>query len=153
MDQEIQAVTHYLELEKIRFGDKLNYSFDIDVPVEVDRIKIPSMLILPFLENSIWHGLAPLKDGGSLFIRIIMIDKKLKCIIEDNGIGYKAPKGGRRKNHESVGLEITKQRMALYFKEGDDSQHDMSIVDKKVDLGKENGTIVSFNMPYEYSEF
>lgn len=149
LEQEIRAVNHYLELEKIRFGDKISFNIDTDIPYHTEMVKIPSMLILPFLENSVWHGLAPLEKGGHLSVHFFMQGESLRCKIVDNGLGYKHDKKESRKNHESVGMNITKERMQLHAKKIGQEYY-FKITDQAIDLNKGRGTIVEFNLPYEY---
>lgn len=113
---EIDTLNLYLELEKIRFKDKFDYQINIDEEIDTLLYKVPTMLIQPYVENSICHGLMPSEENG-----LVKIDLKLKkdyisCIIEDNGIGRDASlerKIKNEKNHNSLGTQITNSRLDL----------------------------------------
>ncbi len=87
---ELDALTLYLDLECLRFKDKFSYEINVDEEIDPLFYKVPTMLIQPYVENSICHGLMPREDKG-----IVKIDMKLDkdhiiCTIEDNGIGREA---------------------------------------------------------------
>lgn len=80
----------YLTLERVRFDNQFDYKFDIDPNVDVHWLTIPPMLIQPYIENSIKHGLRPKSSGGTIIIGMKMIDEiNMLCWIQDNGIGRK----------------------------------------------------------------
>lgn len=147
LEQEIDAIKTYLELEKVRFREKLNYVFEIDPQINTSHINIPSMLILPYLENAIWHGIAPLEENGELNIRLIKEGENIICSIEDNGKGINSERKAK-KDHESVGMRITEKRMKLYAKSMN-KKYQFTIHDKKEDLKQTQGTIVQFALPFE----
>jgi sensor histidine kinase YesM len=112
----------YVHLEGLRFSNKFSFRVDVDENIDDDLLEIPSMVIQPFVENAILHGLTP-KSGDDLLLTLSfeMLDKNtLCCIVEDNGIGRVASaaiKQSKQLQHHSMGLEITQQRLNLYFKE------------------------------------
>lgn len=113
---ELDALELYLELEALRFKEKFEYSFDVDEDIDIVLLKIPTMLIQPYVENSICHGLVNKKDNGFVHIGLKMEDERLVCTIEDNGIGRKAAmeiKKQRNGNHNSLGTKITESRLNL----------------------------------------
>jgi sensor histidine kinase YesM len=85
LEEELNFVKKYLDLEKERFGDRLQ--IDIDVPKELYNEKIPPMLLQPLVENSVKHGLSSLIEGGKISIKIFKEDAKLKFEIADTGVG------------------------------------------------------------------
>ncbi len=88
LEQEIETLKLYLELEKMRFDESFNFSVEIDENITLSRIFVPTMLIQPVIENSIWHGLAPLQQNGQLILSLKQLSKnKILCFIQDNGIG------------------------------------------------------------------
>lgn len=118
---EIERLKLYLELENMRFKDKFEYLIDIDSSIDQDAVKVPSMLLQPFLENSIWHGLLPLGTKGELLVQIQPIgDNKIEILIKDNGIGIdvslKNKEQSKTKSHDSKGMNITKNRIDLLHK-------------------------------------
>ncbi|MBT8275380.1 MAG: histidine kinase, partial [Bacteroidia bacterium] len=85
LEEELNFVEKYLDLEKERFGDRLQ--IEIDVPEELYNEKIPPMLLQPLVENSVKHGLSSLIEGGKISIKIFKEDEKLKFEIADTGVG------------------------------------------------------------------
>ena len=115
--EEIQYLNLYLSLEKIRFVEKMNYSITIDDGIEAEEIIIPSLLIQPFIENAVWHGLLPKEDGGWIQINFTCIDNLLRIKILDNGIGISNSSKSRAPGqHTSRGLELIHERVQLLNK-------------------------------------
>jgi len=129
LNEEIERMKLYLGLEQMRFKGRFNYEFSIDTNIDLLRTKVPSMLFQPYLENSIWHGILPMKTSGRIDIRISKIDdKSLEIEIIDNGIGIRTSLGEKVKqksDHISKGMDITKARIDLFRK-----------------IGKNNATVV-----------
>ena len=142
ISKEIEHLELYLELEKLRFGEKLNYTIATEALSEVDLIKIPPMLIQPFIENAIIHGITPKKEGGTIHISILPQSlKALKCIVEDNGVGRQKNK---KKLHPSLGTDIVSKRLALL---SNNTIQNIEYLDKKNHNGEPNGTKVTFLIP------
>lgn len=122
--EEIQYLNLYLSLEKIRFAEKMNYSINIDDAIEAEEIIIPSLLIQPFIENAVWHGLLPKEDGGWIQINFTCIDNLLRIKILDNGIGISNSSKSRGPGqHTSRGLELIHERVHLLNKINKTSIH------------------------------
>lgn len=118
IEKEFEALELYLELEQLRLGDKHECSIEIEEGLRYSDIKIPPMLIQPFVENAILHGITPLKKGGWVTIFFsIFEDKYLKVVIEDNGIGrekaaeLKKKRMGQRQ--QSLGLSNSQERIGI----------------------------------------
>lgn len=116
-DEEIEILKLYLELELMRFSQQFQYRITMDPEVENANYKIPSMVLQPFIENAIWHGLLNKEDGnGSLTIQFREAaddDRCIICEITDNGIGRQksAEYNNSLKRHKSKGLDITRERL------------------------------------------
>ncbi|MBG0858467.1 MAG: histidine kinase [Bacteroidales bacterium] len=113
---ELNALNLYLELECIRFKDKFDFEIKVDDDIDPLIYKVPTMLIQPYVENSICHGLMPREGKGSVKIDIKLNTDYLLCTIEDNGIGREAAqerKVMKEKNHNSLGTQITASRLDL----------------------------------------
>jgi tetratricopeptide (TPR) repeat protein len=113
---ELDALNLYLELEKIRFKDKFEYTIKIDEEIDIILFKVPTMLIQPYVENSICHGLMPREEKGLVKIDLELKKDYISCIIEDNGIGRDAANGNMMKsgiNHNSLGTRIVSSRLDL----------------------------------------
>jgi len=152
LDKEIKNIGLYLEFEKLRFADKLNYVIDIDTSVAQEEIEIPSFLIQPFVENAIWHGLLPREQGGNLLLLVRRHENNLLITIEDDGVGINTslmyPKADLE-NKISMGINIIRERIELLRKLNSD--YGLSIVDKAELNGKATttGTMVKITVPVQ----
>ncbi len=119
LDDEIERIDLYLKLEQMRFQDKFEYSISVDNIIEPQSIKIPSMLLQPFIENSIWHGILPSNRSGNIVIEAVKKEDKLIITIADDGIGIDKSiegKKDKKQHHDSKGMELTKGRINLISK-------------------------------------
>jgi LytS/YehU family sensor histidine kinase len=85
LSEELEIVQSYIRLEKARFGDRIQVSFDIDPAIS--EAFIPVFSLQPLVENAIKHGLSTKRNGGKLFVKVYQIDGNLKMLVEDNGVG------------------------------------------------------------------
>jgi len=116
LDHELALLTEYLELEHLRFGNKFSYKMVVDAAVETSALYVPGMLIQPYLENAIWHGLRYKEHSGWLQLTVAIPDQMLCIVIEDNGIGIaksKALKTANQKAHQPRGLNNINERIKL----------------------------------------
>lgn len=133
--EEIKALGLYLELESMRFEQQFGYEINVDENIDANEVLIPSMLIQPYVENAILHGILPSGREGRIRIEIMKRDTHLECIIEDNGIGRtRSSENNRNKEYKSFGTTITKERLAVI-----NELYDNSLSEKVVDLYDENG--------------
>lgn len=138
---EIHNLNLYLELEKLRFEEQLTYSFKVDDHTNSETIKIPTMLIQPYVENALKHGLLHKKDNRKLAISITKTsDKIIECIIEDNGIGRKKSKEINKKReaqHKSFALKATTERLELlnYGKEKKIGVEILDLIEDNIAVG------------------
>ncbi|MGZ3984325.1 MAG: sensor histidine kinase, partial [Mucilaginibacter sp.] len=117
--KELELIELYLAMECMRFKEKLIYTIDIDQSVDADFIEFPPMLLQPYVENAIWHGLMPKAEGGLLTISVrkTLDEKHLLIVISDNGIGREGSallKGRRSSTHTSHGGKISDERIAMF---------------------------------------
>lgn len=106
----------YLELENLRMENTLDFNITIDKNLHPDRIYVPTMVLQPYVENAIIHGLLPKEGNRKLTIEILAEGQNLKCIISDNGIGRTSShelNKTRLKHHESTAMNLTKDRLAI----------------------------------------
>jgi tetratricopeptide (TPR) repeat protein len=133
---EIHNLNLYLELEKLRFEEQLEYTFKIDETVNFETINIPTMLIQPYVENALKHGLLHKKENRKLMISISKIANTIiECIIEDNGIGREKSKEINKKreaHHKSFALKATTERLEL-LNYGREKKIGVTIIDLKED--------------------
>jgi PAS domain S-box-containing protein len=116
MADEIEMLKHYVTLEAIRFENKFDFEINIDPEIDIESIEIPSMLIQPYVENAILHGLCNLKEKGLLKISVSGKDGMVLFEIEDNGIGREAASTLKQLNlsqHKSMGTALTEERLKL----------------------------------------
>lgn len=117
LQKEIELLELYTKLEHFRFKDKFDYSIEIDTNINVDDYQIPPMLLQPYIENAVWHGLRYKKDKGCLKIEIKQhTQNEITISIIDDGIGRaqsKASKTEHQKKHNSKGLSNIKKRIQI----------------------------------------
>ncbi|MBP6698294.1 MAG: histidine kinase [Flavobacteriales bacterium] len=120
--EEIAFLRQYLKLEALRFEDGLDYVVDADRALLDDEdLLVPTLLVQPFVENAVWHGLAPKHGEKKLIVRFAMRGEQVICTVEDNGVGRNAaPKRVHPDGSASLGLQLTNERLQLLtFKLGD----------------------------------
>ncbi|MDE3741456.1 tetratricopeptide repeat-containing sensor histidine kinase [Maribacter polysaccharolyticus] len=117
LPKELELLRLYIKLEHSRFPDKFDYTIDIDTAIDLDSYHIPPMLLQPYIENAIWHGLRYKEEKGHLDIQVAEQDKNTLCItIADDGIGRKrseALKTQNQKKQKSKGMGNIKKRIAI----------------------------------------
>ena len=112
---EIENCRLYVELEAMRLNGKLTFNFEIDPAIDLKSVMVPAMIIQPFLENSIWHGIVP-KGEGTINLRICGSTSYVICEIDDNGIGREqsiANRPVRPVIYESRGIELSTKRLEI----------------------------------------
>jgi sensor histidine kinase YesM len=116
LKDELDQLKYYVQLELLRFDNKFQFKIDIDPTLDVDEIEIPSMLIQPYIENAILHGLYNKRDDeGILSLRIKEINERVLFEIEDNGVGRAAAASFKMNLplHKSLGTMLTEERLKL----------------------------------------
>jgi LytS/YehU family sensor histidine kinase len=114
---EIEMCKLYAQLENMRLGNKFRYRFIVDENIDLKSITVPALIIQPFLENAIWHGIMPGKNTGTVTVIIERKNKIIQCIIDDDGIGRIVSLKNKFKNrdavYESKGVHLTQTRLNL----------------------------------------
>ncbi len=117
LENELTALKLYLELEAMRFKDKLNFSIEVSPLLETNIIEIPPMLLQPYVENAIWHGLMHKKEGGNVQMDVkLLYEDCLQITITDDGIGRikaAALKSKSATANKSFGMKVTNERIAI----------------------------------------
>lgn len=144
LDEEIKLLSLYIELEQMRFEDKFDAEVKVNENLDVYDREIPSILIQPFIENAINHGLFN-KEGKGMLKIIFSEDEKgnLACVVEDNGIGRKkaeALKKESSRNYKSRGMQIVEERLEV-LQQVDDVKINVSVKDLHPDQS-DTGTVV-----------
>ncbi|WP_150451511.1 tetratricopeptide repeat protein [Arenibacter lacus] len=146
LQEELELTTYYLELEENRFSSDFTYTICNSIGSEANKVFLPTMLLQPFVENAIWHGLLPSKkDSKCVAIKVEKRMDRVEIHIDDNGQGRQENKRSSYKPHKSRGTEIVNERIKLFNKSYDQSVN-YTIVDKTDDKGKALGTCVVFNI-------
>jgi ligand-binding sensor domain-containing protein len=148
--EEIKALQLYMELEQLRFEDKLQCSFIIDENISLETTQIPSMLIQPYIENAIKHGLMHQKHKWELTVSFKNINNAIEVIIDDNGVGRKASNAinqQRNKNHQSFASGANQRRLEILNK-GLPKNISVQIIDKKDEFGNALGTTIVLTIPF-----
>ena len=114
ISEELDFLRQYLKLEALRFPDGLHYEVDADRDLLDEDVPVPTLLVQPFVENAIWHGLANKEGEKRLSVRFEEHGESLRCVVEDNGVGRKAaPKRAHSDGSPSMGLQLTNERLQL----------------------------------------
>ena len=109
LGREVEVVTAYLDLLKIRMGDRLNYT--INVPSELGSISLPPTMIATLVENAIKHGLEAKREGGTVAIQVRQVGEQIEVLVADNGLGL----GGADTGGTGVGLANTRERLKMLY--------------------------------------
>ena len=121
LSEELETMDLYMSIENIRFSNEIEHEIHIDPSIKLDTIKVPPLVLQPFLENAIWHGLSSKKGEKKVTISVKQPEKEfIEISIEDNGIGRKASakiKANKVINRKSVGIELTRERLVNFVKD------------------------------------
>ena len=148
--EEIEILELYLHLEQIRFDHQFEYSIEYATAPYWEKVKIPSMVVQPHVENAIWHGLMKEKrNSGKITIRLEENKAALKWIIEDNGVGREAAKTLSKrsgKRHKSSGVRLTQERLKILSQQSGQG-YSVKIIDLYAAENQPAGTRVEISMP------
>ena len=146
LQQELESLRLYLEMEQMRFPQKFEFEIKLAKGLNSDTIEIPPLILQPYVENAIWHGLMHKNGSGLIKIWVQESFKQLLFLIEDNGIGREKAweiKSKSATNRKSFGMQITHDRLTLT-----DQNAKVKIIDLKDDAGQAKGTRVELTVPY-----
>ncbi|MCG8575388.1 MAG: sensor histidine kinase, partial [Flavobacteriales bacterium] len=128
----------------------IEYEINLGDDIQPENIKIPSLVLQPFLENAIWHGLSSKEEDKKLWINVSRIDDyHIELTIRDNGVGrYAAEKAKENRvlKRKSVGIEITRERLANFAKDYQ-NEFDVTILDLFHEDGRPSGTEIVLKIP------
>ena len=148
--EELETADLYMNIENIRFSNEIDFKIEMEPEIDPHLVKVPSLILQPFLENALWHGLSPKKGEKSILIKVRRKKKGfIEISITDNGVGREVAeklKKSRVLKRKSVGIDITKERLANFSR---DYQHTfkLEIVDLFDDHKKPAGTKVIMHLP------
>jgi len=150
LEKEIETLKLYIEMEAMRFKNKVRYCVKIDKNIDAAYIEIPPLLIQPYVENAIWHGLMHKKEGGLVNIHIAIEDEHLLHIeISDNGIGREQASAYKSKSvtrQKSFGLKMTSERIGV-INHIYQTNTSVQIIDEKDAMNNACGTTVIIEIP------
>jgi ligand-binding sensor domain-containing protein len=151
LEDEIQTLQDYLAIEKSSRGNTFDFKVTTLLEVDTEELMIPPMMLQPFVENAIIHGVAHLTENGNIDIHFLQKNKILECSIQDNGIGRAAAKEIKSQiehQHKSAALEVTQERLDILNKDMRGLKS-LEITDLKNEDGTACGTKVLVRLPVE----
>jgi signal transduction histidine kinase len=148
LEEEMTLLENYLSLEKIRFNHSFSYTIELDPNLDPDWVRLPPMLVQPFVENAVLHGMEQKAGDGEIIIRYEQKATGLQVTISDNGPGISVTKAQKQKNnskyqHKSLGMTITQRRLEIL----NHQDYHFQIEEPKDDQGSILGTTVTINIP------
>ena len=151
LQEELDALKIYIEMEKLRFNNHFDYSIDVPFELDPSSYKVPPLIIQPFVENAIWHGLMHKTSKGSLLVDFFVDENRVFCRITDDGVGRKKADGVKPVpgiTYKSLGIQITAERINGANNNG--AVFPINILDRVHIDGSPAGTIVTVKLPVEY---
>ncbi|WP_335976454.1 tetratricopeptide repeat-containing sensor histidine kinase [Gaetbulibacter jejuensis] len=139
LSEDISLLKTYMDIERKRFQNKFNYTIQVDETIETDEILVPPMILQPFIENSIIHGLSQIEEPGNITISFKKENNMLICSVDDNGVGRQTIERNMP-TKKSLGMTITKSRIEIINKLKN-TNGDVKIIDK------EKGTRIEVSLP------
>ncbi len=148
--EEVDAINSYLNIERMRTDNRFDFKIHISDDIDINHFEIPSLVILPFLENAVWHGVLNKEGQGLIKIQLLKSDSIIDVTIIDDGVGIEyAKKHHKKSSGNSVGIHITEQKIKL-LNEIYNSDYKFSITDLGVvSKGRIHGTEVNFTIPFQ----
>jgi tetratricopeptide (TPR) repeat protein/anti-sigma regulatory factor (Ser/Thr protein kinase) len=149
LEKELQMLRLYLDLESLRLKDGFRYEIHVDEEIFPEEVQVPTLILQPFAENAIWHGLLNKPSDRELKITIAASDDTLDCVVEDNGIGREKAherESGSQK-HQSKGMELIGRRLDILRSKSQQAKTGFTITDKKNGSSESAGTRVDIILP------
>jgi sensor histidine kinase YesM len=146
LQEEKQTLENYLHLHQLRLGNRLSFEINVADELDVEGTILPPMLIQPFVENAIIHGIEKMEDNGEIVVIFSKESNFLKIIVEDNGKGIDQNTAGKRENHVSYALQIFEERIAN-LKKSSGINISYKIGNKGVAEDQNQGTVVTVLLP------
>lgn len=137
---DLKLVELYMQIEALRLNNKFTYKIHIDSEIDTENTLVPPLILQPFIENSIWHGISKKEGSGHITISIKKEEDMLVCTVEDDGVGFKV--SASNSNKKSLGQSITKTRIEIINK----TKKTKGTV---TNLNTENGFCVEVKLPFQ----
>lgn len=155
LNKEVEALELYVELEALRASFCFDYEIILEDSLSAENLFIPPMIIQPYIENAILHGIMPLSERrGKLEIKFTKNGSVLKCIIDDNGIGRKKAKEIKERkqlSHQSMGMAVTQDRIDILNEQNNNLLTKVAVIDKMIN-GSAIGTTVEITINIKNSQ-
>ncbi len=150
LSDELEALNLYIEMESMRFTNKFTYAIVVDDNVSADTLQVPPLIIQPYVENAIWHGLLHKASDGKLLISVKKTSENMmQCIIEDNGVGRSKAmelKSKSANSNKSLGMKLTEERLDM-LNQNNALNASIQIIDLSDADGRGTGTKVIVTIP------
>ncbi len=150
LEKELETLTLYIEMEAMRFKRKVQYRISVDADIDAAYIEIPPLLIQPYVENAIWHGLMHKKEGGIIHLNVSMASEHLLRIeIKDDGVGRAAAQDYKSKSvtrQKSFGMKMTSERIGM-INHVYHTNTEVNIIDEYDAMNEPCGTRVIIEIP------
>jgi LytS/YehU family sensor histidine kinase len=159
LEDEVNTLKLNMELEQLRFDNKFDFRINVEDSIDEEYTYVPPMLVQPFIENAILHGLAGKEKDGIIKVDFRIKGKIMLCSVEDNGIGRKKAgeikkanrqnlPAGRQGKHRSLGMQVTKERLDI-LAEKYNEDISFEIIDLYDNAGNSLGTRAVLRIPFE----
>jgi sensor histidine kinase YesM len=152
LHDEIETCKLYMQLESLRFGNKFSYTFSIDAQIDLKSIQLPALILQPYIENAIWHGIMPKEEGGFIKVCIEKNNDSICCIIDDDGIGrelsLKSKFRHQQSTHQSKGVKLTQSRLDL-----DNALNNRNATVESIDKKDENENALGTTVILTFKEY
>ena len=150
LEKELEVSESYLALEALSFEDSFSYTIEVDENIDTSFIGLPPLILQPYIENALIHGLGPKEGEKWIKIEVAELEGQVRCTIEDNGVGIQSKpviKPTLANPKQSLGRKLSEERITVFNKIYD-SQISVKTINKKDQEGKPNGTIIEFLIDY-----
>lgn len=147
LNEELDMLRTYIELEQMRFKQLFSFTIEVSPDIDPKALSVPAMLIQPYVENAINHGLRHIKGrAGILSLKFIKEENTLLCIVSDNGVGIRQAEAGKPVQHTSFGMNINRQRINAINRMYD-MDIELEVLDQSTLSGNTSGTMIILHIP------
>ncbi|GAB5416076.1 MAG: hypothetical protein Crog4KO_13390 [Crocinitomicaceae bacterium] len=148
LEIEIQILEHYLFLSQVRYNHSFKYEITLQEELNNLEVMIPPMLVQPFVENAVLHGVVPLGENGQITVSFKKEDNMLQCTVKDNGVGRNKASSENQTGKKSIAISLTSERLKLLYSD-EDVQEALMIIDEVDEIGNPVGTTVVMKIPFK----
>ncbi|MFT7591287.1 MAG: two-component system sensor histidine kinase LytS, partial [bacterium] len=113
LEDEVGFLKNYLKIEQLRFPDRFKFKVKIILNDETGEVMIPPLIVQPIIENCVKHAFQSMESGGEIIVQFSIQNKTITCLVIDNGIGINSARKHTKTSHNSIGVNVVKNRLAL----------------------------------------